>query len=61
MCVIAKVESVGLLNAATAGSGSGSASGAALLVNTQLADHLKTKNTSQLINLITTVLWKLPR
>ena len=54
MCVIAKVESVGLLNAATAGSGS--ASGAALLVNTQLADHLKTKNTSQLINLITTVL-----
>ena len=56
MCVIAKVESAGLLNAATAGSGSGSASGAALLVNTQLADHLKTKNTSQLINLITTVL-----
>ena len=56
MCVIASVASVGLLDAATAGSAPGSASGAAFLVNTQLADHLKIRNTSQLVNLIPSVL-----
>ena len=57
--VIFNVTFVGLLTAATAESASGSASLVALLVKTQFADHVKVKDTSQLISSISSVLQKL--
>ena len=48
--VILDVLSVGLLIPATAGSASGPASFVACLVITDFLDHVKIKNTSQLIN-----------
>ena len=59
--VILKTAFVGLLIPATAGSGSGSASLVALLVITQFSDQVRVKDTSQLINGMSTVLQKLPK
>ena len=57
--VILKTTFFGLLIADTGGSASRSASLVALLVNTQFSDHVKVKDTSQLINGMSSVLQKL--
>ena len=59
MPFILKVAFVGLLMPATAGSASGSASLVALLVNTQFSDQVRVKDTSQLINGMSSILQKL--
>ena len=61
MSSILNVAFVGLLTLATAGVPpyAGTASLVTLLVNTKFADHAKVKNTSQLINDISSVLQKL--
>ena len=56
---ILSVAFVGSSIAATEGSASGSSSLVALLVNTQLSDHVKIRFTSQLINGVSSVLQKL--
>ena len=56
--VILKTAFVGLLIPTTAGSASGLASLVALLVNTQFSDQLRVKDTSQLINGMSSVLQK---
>ena len=57
--VILNVAFFGLLNAATAGSASGSASLGTLLVNTQFSGHVKIKFISLLINGMSSNLQKL--
>ena len=57
MFIIVNVTPVGLLTAATAGS----APRVALLVITQFTDHVKVKDTSQLINDTSIVFQKLHR
>ena len=59
MSFVLKVAFVGLLITSTAGSASESASLVALLVIAQFSDQVRVKNTSQLINGMSSVLQKL--